>query len=121
MIQLTAGSVNRLHNADPTDEDLFSMPHTLQVLSIKKVGAVSTGSVDRYRIIISDGVFFMQAMLATQLNHMVNDSAIGKHTVIAVDKLTCNIVQDKRYATLYPACLVLSGSQADHYPWTSSA
>jgi replication factor A1 len=105
MFQLTTGSVHRLHDADPDDDDLFSMPHTLQILSIKKVNAAATGSVDRYRIIISDGISFMQAMLATQLNHMVNDNTIGKHTVIAVDKLTCNIVQEKRYATRLPTCV----------------
>jgi len=99
MVQLTAGSCYRLYNADPNDDDLFNNPHTLQVLSIKKVSAANTGSVDRYRIIISDGIHFMQAMLATQLNSMVNDNSIGKHTVIGVDKLTCNYVQEKRYAT----------------------
>jgi replication factor A1 len=101
MVQLTAGSCYSLYNADPSNDKLFDIPHTLQVLSIKKVNVPGdTGNaVERYRIIISDGISFMQAMLATQLNSMVHDNSIGKHTVIVVDKLTCNFLQGKRYAT----------------------
>ena len=100
MVQLTAGSCHRLFHADPNDDELFNMQHTLQLLSVKKVSAATTGSVDRYRIIISDGISYMQAMLATQLNNMVDDNSIGKYTIITVEKLTCSLVQDnKRYAT----------------------
>lgn len=98
-IQLTAGSCARLHHATPEDEDLFNSPHTVQFLSIKKVTPTSTTnnpSVDRYRIILSDGINFVQAMLATQLNHLVQENAIGKHTVATIEKLTCNYVQEKR-------------------------
>ena len=56
--------------------------------------------MDRYRVIISDGVHFIQAMLATQLNDLVRTNAIGKHTVVVVEKATCNYVQAKRYAYL---------------------
>lgn len=99
VVQLTAGSCQRLHDATPDDEALFNTPHTLQFLSIKKVNAInasSTNTIDRYRIIMSDGINFIQAMLATQLNHLVSDNTIGKHTVAVVTKLTCNYVQDKR-------------------------
>jgi replication factor A1 len=98
-VQLTAGSCSRLYTAAPEEDDPFNIPHTLQLLSIKKVSAVTTGSIERYRIIISDGISFLQAMLATQLNGMVNDNSIAKHTVVAIDKIACNIVQGKRCAT----------------------
>ena len=36
-------------------------------------------------------------MLATQLNHFINDNKISKNRVAAVNKLTCNTVQAKRF------------------------
>lgn len=99
MVQLTAGSCARLSQATPEDENLFDQEHTVQFLSIKKVNSTNPNGVDRYRIIMSDGIYFIQAMLATQLNNLVNENLIGKHTVAVVEKLTCNYVQEKRYAT----------------------
>lgn len=48
---------------------------------------------------MSDGIHFIQAMLATQLNSMVHDETIRKHTVVVIEKLSCNNVQEKRYAS----------------------
>lgn len=94
--QLTAGSCKLLQNATPEDVDVFNTQHTVQFLSIKKVGNPAASTPDRYRIIMSDGIHYMQAMLATQLNGMVQDNTIGKNTVAVLEKLTCNYVQDKR-------------------------
>jgi len=99
MTQLSAGICLRLHNAQTGDEDLFTAGHTVQFLSIKQVTPNSSGNnsaLDRYRIIMSDGEHFLQAMLATQLNSLVQDNSIGKNTVAVIEKLTCNFVQNKR-------------------------
>ncbi|KAJ6531268.1 hypothetical protein B0H19DRAFT_1191005 [Mycena capillaripes] len=96
MIQLTTGSCIGLHNAAPGDASLFDATHTLQLLSIKPVGSNTTTTVDRYRIIMSDGEYFIQAMLATQLNHLYKEEQIKKNTIVNVTKMTCNYVQDKR-------------------------
>ncbi|KAI0780628.1 replication factor-a protein [Trametes elegans] len=52
--------------------------------------------MDRYRVIVSDGEHFLQSMLATQLNHLVEEEQIVKHSVAVVEKFTCNLVQDKK-------------------------
>lgn len=99
MSQLSAGICARLNEAQPGDEDLFTSGHTVQFLSIKKVNPTSTTNnpaIDRYRIIISDGERFLQAMLATQLNLLVHQNEIGKNTVAVIEKFTANYVQDKR-------------------------
>lgn len=99
-VQLTTGSAARLQYAEPDEEEIFSSSHTLQILSIKKVNNSSNATgVDRYRIIMSDGEYFIQAMLATQLNAMVQNNSIGKHTVVLVEKVTCNFLKEKRYAS----------------------
>jgi replication factor A1 len=99
MSQLSAGICPRLHASEPGDNELFGAGHTLQFLSIKQVKPNSTTanpSIDRYRLIISDGEYFLQAMLATQLNSLVHEEKIGRNTVAVVEKLTCNYVQGKR-------------------------
>ncbi|KAH7923565.1 replication factor-a protein [Leucogyrophana mollusca] len=99
MSQLSSGICLRLSEASPSDIENIGTGHTVQLLSIKKVTPTTNTAapaVDRYRIIISDGVHFVQAMLATQLNDLVANNEIGKNTVVIIDKLTCNFVQDKR-------------------------
>ncbi|KAI0093894.1 replication factor-A protein 1 [Irpex rosettiformis] len=95
--QLTSGICERIHNIknDEEQEALTQTTPTLQVLSIKKVGP-STTAADRYRVIVSDGEHFLQAMLATQLNKFVEDDEVVKNSIIVIDKFTCNFVQDKR-------------------------
>ncbi|KAJ7256487.1 hypothetical protein B0H12DRAFT_1210186 [Mycena haematopus] len=96
MVQLTAGSCLGLHNAAPEDTSLFDATHTLQILSVRSVNSNTTSTVDRFRIIVSDGEHFIQAMLATQLNTLVKDGTIKKNSIVNVTKMTCNFVQDKR-------------------------
>lgn len=94
--QLTAGIVVRLNNTDneaATDE-LYNSQPTLQLLSFKKVPP--SGGSDRYRVIVSDGEHFLQAMLATQLNNLVEEDIIQKGAIGVVEKFTCNLVQGKR-------------------------
>ncbi|KAI0822834.1 replication factor-a protein [Trametes gibbosa] len=52
--------------------------------------------MDRYRVIVSDGERFLQSMFATQLNHLVEEEQILKHTIVAIEKFTCNLVQGKK-------------------------
>ncbi|KAH9950187.1 replication factor-a protein [Amylocystis lapponica] len=95
--QLTAGVCARLSNAKDTDDALFNSCPTVQFLSFKKVGPAAGGSnVERYRIIVSDGENFLQAMLATQLNSLIDEEKIAKHSIAVIERFTCNLVQEKR-------------------------
>lgn len=80
-----------------TDENLMTSCPTVQFLSFKKVAPAAGGAnVDRYRIIVSDGEHFVQAMLGTQLNTLIDDGEIEKHSIAVIERFTCNIVQEKR-------------------------
>ncbi|KAG7448223.1 replication factor-a protein [Guyanagaster necrorhizus] len=93
---LTANACSHLTLADMED-DIFQSPVTLQVLSTKKVPqSKSVQAQDRYRIILSDGIHYIQAMLATQLNTLVDEETVTKNTVVIVEKMTCSIVQERR-------------------------
>ncbi len=99
-VQLTAGICERLNTPGDNDEEqetLWNSQPTVQILSIKKVGTTTgPNALDRYRIIVSDGEFFLQAMLATQLNKLVEEGTVGKNTVVVINKFTSNYVQEKR-------------------------
>jgi replication factor A1 len=102
---LTLGICERLNAGDQDDESLWNSKPTLQLLSIKKVSPNTSSTAnnpnatatDRYRIIISDSVHFLQAMLATQLNHLVEEDRIGKHTIAVIDNMSCQTIQEKRF------------------------
>lgn len=105
--QLTAGICERINNIQDGEdlEPLYNSGPVVQVLSIKKVGQTTgTGAAaqDRYRVIVSDGEYFLQAMLATQINAQVESGELAKNSVVKVERFTCNPVggdSSKRYAS----------------------
>ena len=55
---------------------------TVQVLEMKRVDSKQQGNAPvRYRLIISDGQHYTQAMLATQLNGLVDECRGGPHLI----------------------------------------
>ncbi|PCH37707.1 replication factor-a protein, partial [Wolfiporia cocos MD-104 SS10] len=91
-VELTPHICSRLNDVNINEEVYESRP-TVQFLSFKKVGSAN---LDRYRVIVSDGEHFLQAMLATQLNSFIDGGHITKNSIAIIDKFTCNLVQDKR-------------------------
>ena len=73
--QLTNGIVPSLVDGSV---DCCEHPGTLQVLRVIKVkkGDYHNNSPDRYRLVLSDGHNFVQAMLVTQLNHLVTSGKL---------------------------------------------
>mmetsp|Transcript_111608 Transcript_111608/g.322586 ORF Transcript_111608/g.322586 Transcript_111608/m.322586 type:complete len:637 (+) Transcript_111608:377-2287(+) len=69
---------------------------TLQVLSVKNVGPGKSGTGgDRFRIVLSDGVHFVQGMLATQLKYMVDDAKLVDNAVVQIKDFMNNSIQDR--------------------------
>ena len=48
------------------------------------------------RLVVSDGQYYMQAMLATQLNDLVTNNELQKFCVVRLDEYICNSVQDRK-------------------------
>jgi replication factor A1 len=90
--ELTPNGCAELQANITADEETVGGEQVIQFLSVKKV----TGGNDRYRLIISDGIHFIQAMLATQCNGMVEEGTITRFTVALVERASCNLVQGKR-------------------------
>lgn len=100
--RLSVGCCEDMQNASNIDDDVFLREHVVQFLSVKKVNATG-GAGDRYRLIISDGKYYIQAMLATQCNSLVETDQIKKFSVAAIERASSNTVQGKRYSLL---CLI---------------
>jgi hypothetical protein len=72
MAQLTAGAVNAMNNNNT------GIKPTLQLIDVKKIQPANPHAMasDRYRLVISDGTQLMQAMLATNLNSMMDTGQV---------------------------------------------
>lgn len=113
--QLTADAVSTVFFAEPPIDGTTLQP-TLQILNIKKIQAAAN-SMDRYRcvgdedcgqghekvelmtmcrLIMSDGKHYLQAMLGTQLNHLVDSNTLTKNGLITLTQYATNVVQGRR-------------------------
>ncbi|TFY76589.1 hypothetical protein EWM64_g7426 [Hericium alpestre] len=99
MYALTEGICNRLQNEENDNQDLWSSTPVVQVLSVRSVPSPNNNP-QRNRLIISDGTFFLQSMLATQLNHLVEENLIGKNSIVKIEKMSCNFIQGKRLVVI---------------------
>ena len=84
--QLTSGSCEQLQVTAPEGSPLTRAPHILQVLNVRDFGnpSNSTTGSRRFRLILSDGVHYIQSVLATISNlvPLVVSGHIQKNTVI---------------------------------------
>ena len=84
---LSIGALEKIHQGvnicDPV----------LQVLGYK---AITGSDPPRFRLHISDGHFSTSdAILATNLNHLISDKSLDKFSIVQVTKLVCNEVTTK--------------------------
>ncbi|PWZ02109.1 putative replication factor-A protein 1 [Testicularia cyperi] len=110
---LTHGAIAQMIQSSDTS-NLVQNP-VCQILSIKKIQATSTTAAnvgDRYRIILSDGVHYAQAMLASQKRTMVESGELEKNCIVKVLQYAANSVQNRRILILLDL-QVLSGPAPD--------
>ncbi|KAL7413859.1 hypothetical protein BDY24DRAFT_441206 [Mrakia frigida] len=95
---LTPHSISKLYfSAEPglTPKEIQPI---LQVISCKLVPAKPDigGGMDRYRLVLSDGMNYISGMLATQANYHVENGIVQRHSVIKITDFALNTVQGKR-------------------------
>ncbi|KAL6501808.1 hypothetical protein OROGR_026941 [Orobanche gracilis] len=91
-ITLTERAVPMLSSGDAQGTDIKPV---LQIADIRLVKTQNQSNVERYRIILSDGSFAQQGMLATQLNDFVRFEKLHKGSIIQLTQFVCNIVQKR--------------------------
>ncbi|XP_074283331.1 replication protein A 70 kDa DNA-binding subunit A-like [Silene latifolia] len=90
-INLTEGAIMTMCNND------CEVNPVLQVTELRLVNTQNAMStVERYRLIISDGVYSQQAMLATQHNALVKSGCLQQGSIIQILQFVCNTIQSRR-------------------------
>lgn len=90
--ELTTGFCSKAGDARDVDT-IRGMQPTLQILSIKKI----PGSPDRHRLIISDGATFLQSMLSTTINELIENETIKRNSVVKVTRWEQQLLQRQKY------------------------
>lgn len=102
---LTAGSIEHIYTTKETN----SQP-ILQVVELKQINTSSGNGIPRYRLVISDGVHFQQAMLATQLNAQVADGSLMLNTIIRMKDFIANEVSNKRIVIILQVDILVTAA-----------
>jgi replication factor A1 len=92
-VQLTPGAVVAISEHADGDGTLQPM---LQVVDVRMVNNVKNPSAERFRMVLSDGVYTMQSMLAIAENMHVRDGCIQKGSIIHLQEFTCSTIQNRR-------------------------
>ncbi|XP_071499912.1 replication protein A 70 kDa DNA-binding subunit-like [Diadema antillarum] len=98
-------------------EAIFKGDHVqapiLQLLACKKMNAAPSGkTIDRYRLLLSDGVNSCTAMLATQLNQMVESGDLDVKAAMRLKNYSCNpIANDRRVIVVLDLEVVKKGGE----------
>merc|ERR1711923_288093 len=80
----------------------------LQILSSKRIDGSSS---ERYRLLISDGMYSNSyAMLTTQLNWMVAEKQLDDYCVVQVKRLECNTMRGKKVIIILEMEILCPGS-----------
>ena len=81
---------------------------TLQILNFKKIAGSST---ERYRLLLSDGIYSnCYALLATKNNHLINDKSLDETCIVRVYKYSRNDMQGKIVIILLELEIINSGA-----------
>ncbi len=92
-MEITQGAVTHIYMTKDT-----SMRPVLQITELKRISppTANPNSPPRFRLAVSDGEKYQQAMLATQLNKLVSDQLIQLNCLVRLNDYICNEVQNKR-------------------------
>lgn len=91
--QLSRGAISTIY----TTNDTSARP-VVQICELKKISQPNANpdAPPRFRLAISDGEHFQQAMLATQLNALINQGEIKLFSLVRLNDYICNKLQNKR-------------------------
>ncbi|KAJ1431141.1 hypothetical protein SESBI_07383 [Sesbania bispinosa] len=91
-------AVNLTHGAIETIcSDNFSSEELQPVLQVIDLKSQQNSTVERYRLVLSDGsYYYQQGMLARQKNELVRSRSLQKGSVVRLTRFICNVVQGRK-------------------------
>eukprot|EP00250_Pteridium_aquilinum_P015339 c22528_g1_i1 orf=2-1555(-) len=88
VIALTPNSISAIANGN------VNLRPLVQVLDVKEIGAAQAQT--RYRVLLSDGSFVQQSVLASQLNPSVRSGDVRKGSILQLLEYVCNTIRGLR-------------------------
>ena len=91
--EITRGAITQIYKTGDT-----SSGPIVQIIELKKISHsnANPNASPRYRLAISDGAHFQQAMIATQLNALISEQQLTVNCLVRVREVICNTVQQKK-------------------------
>ncbi|CAJ1930951.1 unnamed protein product [Sphenostylis stenocarpa] len=100
---LTPGAIKEICGANCSS----GLKPVLQVIDLKLVQSQQASNTERYRLVLSDGSFYQQGMLATQMNDLVHSGRLQKGSVVRLVQFICNDVQNRKIIVIIDLDVVL--------------
>lgn len=95
---LSKDSISTLVGMKSSSEDTNFKP-VVQVLSLKNMGpGANREGQDRFRVILSDGSYFISGMLATQLKRVVDSGELQNNSIVRINDFMNNNIQGRSIA-----------------------
>ncbi|CAK7355970.1 unnamed protein product [Dovyalis caffra] len=107
-MNLTEGAIAKITSGGATSA---ALKPTLQVTELKQVQTKQPQQSDRFRLVLSDGSHFQQAMLGTQINHLVKDGNLRIGSIVQLNQYTCTTVQGRMIIIILELALVAEGCE----------
>jgi|SRR5271156_631586 len=100
---VTPNVLRAIYDSDGHPVPGIAQQPVLQVLAIRSITSQppQPNQTERWRVVFSDGTFFIQSMLATQLNPLITNNEIVKGGLVRVLQYTMNKMKDKKYIPLF--------------------
>ena len=76
-------------------DDSGSFQPFLQIIDLTLLEGSST---PRHHVLLSDGIYYMQVMLASQLNQRVDDGTLRLHAIVRITEAIVSQVQGRKIA-----------------------
>ncbi|KDO22120.1 hypothetical protein SPRG_10939 [Saprolegnia parasitica CBS 223.65] len=96
MVALTPNAVQMLHSRQSPD----GFQPWLQLIDIKKIPSASGKGGDRYRLVLSDGQYYMSGMLSSQLSNATEDGTLSINCFVQLMDYVGNTVQGRKILIL---------------------
>ncbi|WCJ20607.1 Replication protein A 70 kDa DNA-binding subunit A [Euphorbia peplus] len=101
-VNLTDGAIAQIATGAPAEPK-----PVLQVTELKHLQTKQPNQSERFRLILSDGSHLQQAMLGTQINHLVKDGNLRAGSVVQLLQYTCTTVQNRMIIIILDLVVIL--------------
>lgn len=91
---LTKGAIPRMLEQDMASNG--GEQPVCQILTVRKIPSQNPGAADRYRVILSDGEMYVQAMLSSQTTYLVEDGSLERNCIVRITNWAPNRVANRR-------------------------